>query len=115
MSRHQNHLRLLRHLNQHGYVLTWVSNGASSCRGKIVEPMLPNQRHMFGMTKKWNTYTPPLVQIRKGMTPHLSFRIEGKDGDVQHLLGWKRLAAFVNLLNIEKQREESRKKKEAVV
>ena len=115
MSRHQNHLRLLRHLHQHGYVLTWVSNGASACRGKIVGATPPNQRHMFGMTKKWNTYTPPLVQIKKGMTPHLSFKIEGKDGDVQYRLGWKWLAAFVQILDIEKQREESRKRKEAAV
>ena len=113
MTRHQRHIRLLNHLHQYGYVLTWVSNGASVCRGKIVGTP-SNPYHRFGMSKKFDKATPPLVQIKKGMTPHLSFRVEGKDGEVQYLLGWKYLAAFVQILDMRKQKEESGKAKEEV-
>ena len=111
MSRHQRHIRLLDHLARLGYRVAWVSNGPSACRGKT--HVLSTSKHKFGMSRTFDTITPSLVQIRKGMTPYLSFKIEGKNGDLQYILGWKHLAAFVQVLEIRNQREDSQKAKEA--
>ena len=105
MSRHKRHIRLLNHLASLGYNIIAVSNAQNTCRAKVIRRYNNKLIHVFGLSRRFLSYTPPIVPFKGCSWPYLCFDIIGKDGEKLCITGWRDLALLVEELELEKNQK----------